>query len=107
MITEKNDGMKNSKEKKEIKCKEIAFWRGSNNFFIYKKIEPAKNTEKNICKFITCEDDLVEFSWHYTKYFTKVDFSLKKYFFSTLIHYKQIQVMYWMLKPLEIQSAGI
>ena len=34
VITEKNDGMKNSKEKrkKKIKSKEIAFWRGSNGY---------------------------------------------------------------------------
>ena len=32
VITEKNDGIKNSKEKKENKCKEMAFWRGFNEF---------------------------------------------------------------------------
>ena len=32
MKTEKNDGMKNSKGKKGIKCEEMAFWRGSNKF---------------------------------------------------------------------------
>ena len=41
MIAEKNDGIKNSKEKKEIKCKEVM---------------------RNICESLTYEDNLVKFS---------------------------------------------
>ena len=32
LITGKNDEMKNSKGKKKIECKEMAFWRDSNEF---------------------------------------------------------------------------
>ena len=37
-------------EKKEIKCKEMAFWRGSNNFFfIIKKHLTSKRILNKIC----------------------------------------------------------
>ena len=38
VITENNNGMKNSKEKKN-QCKKMAFWRGSNELvYLFKKI---------------------------------------------------------------------
>ena len=36
----------------------------------------------------------------------EIEFSLNESLFSTFICYKQIQVMYWRLKPIEIQSVG-
>ena len=33
VTTEKNDEVKNSKEKQEITCNEIALWKDSNEFF--------------------------------------------------------------------------
>ena len=59
--TGKNDWINNVKEKKEIKCKEMAFWRGSNKFVSFEKI----------CESTIYEDNLIEFSWFYTSYFTR------------------------------------
>ena len=42
------------------------------NLFIYfKKSDMENNTEKNVCKSITYEDYLVNFSWCFTQNLTK------------------------------------
>ena len=59
VITEKNDGIKNLK-KKEIKCKEMSLWRGSNNLFIYKKkSDLRKNTKKIYVNLLEYKGNLV------------------------------------------------
>ena len=55
------------------------------NFYIYKKKSNLqKNTEKNICESITYEDNLVEFLWFYTQYFTRNRILIKKITFLRL-----------------------
>ena len=60
MITEKKDGMKNSKEKRKLNARK---WRSGkvlmNMFFLFRKNQTRKDVLKNICKSITCEDELV------------------------------------------------
>ena len=108
VITKKNDRMKKWNQKNKIECKEMAFWGGPSEFVYLKKSTLQKNTKKNIWESLTFEDDLVKFLWRYTQYFTRNQIFIEKItFFSTLICYKQIQVVYWMLKPMVIQSVGI
>ena len=86
VISEKNDEMKNLK--KEIKCKEMTFWRGSNEFvYLQKKSNQRKNIEKNICMFITCKNDLIKFSCCYTQDFARNRIFIENITFSILIHY--------------------
>ena len=66
LVTEKNDGMKNFKDKKEWNIRKWGFAEGLKNLFIYKKNLTRKKILKKICKFITYED-LVKFSWFYTQ----------------------------------------
>ena len=47
VITDENDEMKSSREKKKNKCKEMANWRGSNKFvYLLKKSNLRKKLKK-------------------------------------------------------------
>ena len=48
-------------------------------FTYQKKSNLQRNTAENICESITYEDDLVEFSWCYTKYFTRSRIFIQKF----------------------------
>ena len=55
---------------KEMKCKEIEFWRGDNEFVYWLKKCNMRKIENKI--YVNQhEDDLIKFSWHYTQYFTR------------------------------------
>ena len=62
VITEKNDKMKNSKERWKISANKWYFGEVIINLFINKKkcLKGKKMLKKNICEFITYED-LVKF----------------------------------------------
>ena len=81
-----------------------------------------KNTEQNICESITSEYDLIKFPFRrfhdssmilrfheisIPNTLREIEFSFKKPLFAILIRYNQIQVVYWMLKSIRIQSVGI
>ena len=66
VITEKNDAMKNSKEKRKLSAKK---WRSGEdlmNLFIDLKNLTCKKILKNTRESITYEDHLVAFSCLYT-----------------------------------------
>ena len=63
-ITEKNDEIKNSKEKRKWSAKKWPSEEVLLSLFIFlEKSKLHKNIEKNIVKSITYEDDLVKFSY--------------------------------------------